>query len=238
MFPLMVLTLAIALLVPADARAQQVAVEVHVLDAESGAPLAGAQVRLSGSGVVGVTDDGGKLLLREPGQGGREVEASYLGYSRASVSLLLPREGTVRVTLPLERRPIELEPVDVKVLQSAVLARNGFFRRRDGGHGTFFTREEIAEMRPRYLSDVLRRAAGMSLTPTRTGARASVRGARAGCGIQYYLDGVLAPFFDVDQVQPENVEGLEIYRGAATIPPGFNRGTAMCGAILIWTRAK
>ena len=56
------------------------------------------------------------------------------------------------------------------------------------------------------------------------------------CPIQYYVDGVATTGLNIDDVLPRDVEGLEIYRGSSEIPPSFNRGTALCGVIVIWTR--
>jgi hypothetical protein len=53
-----------------------------------------------------------------------------------------------------------------------------------------------------------------------------------------YVDGVAMPApFNLDLLpSPRELAGIEVYAGAATIPPqfaGFNRG---CGIILIWTK--
>src|SRR5690606_18296194 len=124
----------------------------------------------------------------------------------------------------------------------SILFTNGFFERRGSGFGTFMTRQEIVAMRPRFMSDVLRRVAGINLvnSPYGGSSRASMRGAKtlASCPIQYYVDGAMTGMFNIDEVRPEDVEGLEIYRGAATIPPSFNKGSAMCGVIVIWTRVR
>ena len=226
-----------ALAIPLRAGAQLTVLEVRVRDAARAEPLARVEVRVEGLGVGGVTNERGELHLRAVPAGERAVEASLLGYAPARTSVVVPSEGRAEVAIELEPSPVALDPVDV-VASGGVLEQHGFFERREGGQGTFFTRAEIDRLRPRFLSDMLRRVPGMSLTPTRTGARASLRGARPSCGIQYYLNGVLAPYFDVDQILPNDVEGLEIYRGAATIPPAFNRGTALCGVVLIWTRAR
>ena len=226
-----------ALALPVHAGAQLTVLEVRVRDAASAEPLARVEVRVEGLGVGGVTNERGELHLRGVPAGERTVDATLLGYAPGRASVVVPAEGRAEVAIELEPAPVELDPVDV-VAEGGVLEQHGFFERRENGQGTFFTRAEIERLRPRLLSDILRRVPGMSLTPTRTGARASLRGARPSCGIQYYLNGVLAPWFDVDQVLPNDVEGLEIYRGAATIPPAFNRGTALCGVVLIWTRAR
>ena len=58
------------------------------------------------------------------------------------------------------------------------------------------------------------------------------------CPMQVYLDQVALPTpFNLDLLpSPKEIAGIEVYAGAATIPPqfnGFNRG---CGVIIVWTR--
>jgi hypothetical protein len=50
------------------------------------------------------------------------------------------------------------------------------------------------------------------------------------------LDGLPIDTRDIDSIiQPEDVEGVEIYRGSTQIPAQYmNR--ANCGLVLIWTR--
>jgi outer membrane receptor for ferrienterochelin and colicin len=39
-------------------------------------------------------------------------------------------------------------------------------------------------------------------------------------------------------VSPDQVEAIEVYRGASEIPVQYNGSGAMCGAILIWTKQE
>jgi len=58
------------------------------------------------------------------------------------------------------------------------------------------------------------------------------------CPPQYWVDGVKAFALNIDDIIPQDVEGIEIYEGASTVPPQFNtkEGTTICGVVLIWTR--
>lgn len=221
---------------PSLAGGQGAVLEVRVREADSGGPLAGAQVHVEGMEMGGVTDAQGLLRLQSVASGVRELQVRFLGFAPAESAVVVPRDGLAAVEFELARAPIPLEPVRV-VARPHVPAQHGFEERRAGGHGTFFTREEIDKIRPRFLSDLLRRTPGLTVRPTRTGTTGGMRGARPRCAIQYYLDGVLTPLLNVDVISPADVEGLEVYRGGATVPPQFNRGTAMCGVVLIWTRA-
>ncbi|HJR64475.1 MAG TPA: TonB-dependent receptor [Gemmatimonadaceae bacterium] len=44
------------------------------------------------------------------------------------------------------------------------------------------------------------------------------------------------PSFHIDQLNPEDIEAIEVYRGAAEIPVEYNRSGSLCGVILIWMR--
>jgi hypothetical protein len=47
--------------------------------------------------------------------------------------------------------------------------------------------------------------------------------------------GADAPTID-DVVTPNVTEGIEVYRGVATVPPEILSPDAMCGVVAIWTR--
>lgn len=240
------LPLALAALLPLFPRASQAQEEVSSLtvsvrSATTLQPLAGAQVIIQGIGIGGVTDPSGTLRLTGLQTGARSVEVRYLGYSPGRSVVVLQPEKQSSVSFDLNMQPIQLAEVKVRTRRS-ILFTNGFFQRRGSGFGTFVTRDQIEAMRPRFLSDVLRRMAGVNLVNSAYGgsARASMRGAKVlgNCPIQYYVDGTMTAMFNVDEIRPEDVEGMEIYRGAATIPPSFNKGSAMCGVIVIWTRVQ
>jgi hypothetical protein len=214
---------------------------VTVRAADTGRPLAGAQVLLRGAAIRASTDEYGVARLQGLAPGSQMLEARFLGYAATSAPVVLEpgREATLSLHLPL--RPIPLAEVRVRARTPKLLS-SGFYQRKSGGFGTFITRAEITEMNPRFMSDVLRRVAGISLQ-SMTGGRthASIRGVKTvvtSCPVQYYVDGALTYGFNIDDMHPRDVEGVEIYRGAATIPPAFNKGTAMCGAVLIWTRVE
>jgi hypothetical protein len=72
-------------------------------------------------------------------------------------------------------------------------------------------------------------------------------GARQACYMDVWLDGSRVyqfgmtppqPLFDVNSLSPQTLEGIEVYVGAAQIPPRYNSSSAAwgCGVILFWTR--
>ena len=111
-----------------------------------------------------------------------------------------------------------------------------FWLRRKHGFGRFFTREDIERRHPIRVSDMLFTIPGFSVY--RIGGTTRIRSRRSGCAPRVWLDGV--PLFgdeDVDAVvTPNDVEGIEVYSGAAGTPVEFSGGRGSCGAIVIWTR--
>ena len=73
------------------------------------------------------------------------------------------------------------------------------------------------------------------------GSRSVLRFARNGrtnCPPQYFIDGVQATGYNIDDMPVGDVEGIEIYAGPSGLPPEFNKfhSTVSCGAVIIWTR--
>ena len=59
------------------------------------------------------------------------------------------------------------------------------------------------------------------------------------CAIRVGVDGLLKdPVFSVNDVNPDEIEGIETYMGVATIPIEFStvQRNGICGLIMIWTR--
>jgi hypothetical protein len=115
-----------------------------------------------------------------------------------------------------------------------------FEARRKMGAGYFVTRADIERRQPNLLSDYMRMVPGVrivTLDNGHTGLRFA-RNPRGNCPPQYFVDGIATSNFDIDEVLPGDVEGVELYAGSAGVPPQFNRffGTSICGTILIWTR--
>ncbi len=240
------LSVSLALLC-APAEAQQTststaALSVSVTNAATGEPLRGAQVILLATGLGGVTGEVGTLLLEGLAPGTRTVEVRYLGFAPERTTVLLQNDRETDLAFALEVRPIALAALQVRVPKRASrLELTGFDRRKARGFGTFITREQIEARQPQRMSDVLRSVPGIHLASTGfSDSRASMLRSNPSrrCPIQYYVDGVQVFAFNIDDVRPHDIEGLEIYKGASEIPPDFNRGTALCGAIVIWTRVE
>lgn len=213
--------------------------EITVLAAEDGRSLAGAQVLVDGADAGVTTNERGLLVVPGVRSGTWTVEVRLLGFLPWSRSIEVGGGGVTVVAVELEVDPIGLDPVEVEARPS-VLKSRGFYDRRKGGVGSFFTREDIEKIGPRYLSDLLRRAGGIQVgSDSRGMPPARIRGQQTivgSCPIQFFVDGVPTFAYNIDEMRPGDVEGMELYRGAASIPAEFKRGTASCGVIVLWTK--
>lgn len=235
--PIALALLAVAA-VQIHAQAQSGTLEITVRGVDGAPPLAGAQVSIEGVGFRGVTDAQGFLRVTEVPNGARTLEVRFLGYEPLDERVTFTAGRVTRIIAELEIRPISLATVRVEARTSR-LEETGFNHRARIGGGSFFTRAEIEKIGPRHMSDVLRRVTGVQLSPHPLGNNSMpiIRMRNAPCPVDYFVDGIpMAPGYHIDFLHPGVVEGVEIYRGAATIPIAFNRGNVTCGLIVVWTR--
>lgn len=245
--PGVLLGLVLAAFSPVGGAAQQEtgALVVSVLSRETGEPLEGATVAVAGTRIAAATNAAGVLRLAGVPLGTQTVEVRRLGYAPRLRLVHLRPGRAVAATFSMEVQPIAVAEIRVRGERASAhdyLRESGFERRRAAGLGSFVTRREIEEARPRFLSDVLRRVPGLVFYPNNVRGDAYVAVARNGgapCPIQYYVDGqIIGHGFNADEVVADDVEGVEIYRGAAQVPAEFNRRAARCGVIVIWTRRQ
>ena len=185
-----------------------------------------------------VTDGRGRFDLRDLEPGLMEVQFTHLGYASRTTTLIVQAGRTVEINASISAQPIELEPIEVTV-RSRFLERNGFYRRMGGGWGDQFTRQNLDAIDPMYVSDVLRRVAGVRVVHSYRGAVA-VSGRSAGfsgggCVLPVYVDGIRVYDADLDQYPPEWIDAMEVYHGIAATPFEYSMLNS-CGVVLIWTR--
>lgn len=142
----------------------------------------------------------------------------------------------------------------------------GFYERKRAGFGHFFTPEELEKQQHRPLGEIITArtpgsrlvrsllgSAGWIATNRRPGemfGRSSIdtadrnRGAdpRA-CYPDIYLDGgVVYSFgrgnslFDINSIATGAIAAVEFYVGPSQTPLQYNKTSAVCGVVLIWTK--
>jgi iron complex outermembrane receptor protein len=217
---------------------------VSVTARAGGRPLEGAEVIVVGTPISARTNSAGVVRIAGVPLGLQTVEVRRLGYSTRLRLLTLEDGRASSATFALEEEAIRLAEIRVEAEPergNSHLDRTGFTRRRAMGTGKFVTRAEFEGQMPSFLSDVIRRFPGVTITPFSglRGGQATFSRNLRGCSIQYFVDGTLiGPSFNVDDIPARDVEAVEVYRGTSEVPAEFNRRSAACGVIAIWTRIE
>jgi len=234
--------------------------EVSVLDARTEKPVVGATVifrSLWGEELGRRQSDAfGKVTFQvRRHMGGVRIRTGRQGYRMLDTpSLDLSGHDYFGLVVRMDVEAIPLAPLEVVargrryfVDRSHIL--EGFDHRVRLGFGTYFTRDEIERIGPMRVTDLLRRVPGVTIVGggTRSEPVLSMNRAQFGrgggsCPVQIFMDGMLvtragAGAISIDELaNPQALEGIEIYRGLATVPADFMNENSHCGVVAIWTR--
>ena len=266
---LLALTCAGGLLAPPGLPAQSSdtlqALWIHVSDAGTGRPVAGAEVRVTDRPRARALTDPSGVAQLNVDAGARLVVTSRLGF-RPDTTVLGAAHwaaGVVGVTLrpiaqPLAPVRVTEESPDVSPMMREFDAR----RSRRGGGATFIGPEDFARHPSSRVTDFLRRgvvgvklvdSAGVLLPVSARGEvvrayqnQRSGGGGRDGmervyCTLRIVVDGVPKEWgFDLNSIDPREVYGVEVYAGPATVPVQYRSmgRDGYCGLVMIWTRER
>jgi hypothetical protein len=203
-------------------------------------------VRDSAGAVQGraVSNENGGFVIDLEAAGTFALAVSRVGYQPFSFDSVTVGAGE-RVVLEI-RLGVSAVPLDPVVVSGRsrqwAPAIESFYERlergRLSGAGHFFGRSDIEELHPGRVTDLLQRVTGVRVVPTRAG-EGGVR-MRGDCIPALYIDGAHINRFDRNDsldryVSPLAVEGIEVYRGAASAA-GQYFDPSGCGLVLVWTR--
>jgi hypothetical protein len=237
------------ILVPAHASGQQITGILR--DQDTGVALRGAMISLLDQGDAVrdrfLTDDEGRFTLTPPGPGEWRLGVELIGYrSLVTQPLEVAAREWITLELTLAIAAIPLEPLVVtarRAIRNPNVLR--FYERRDraggGGFGSFVAREDIELRASGRPSDLLRSMPGVRVVPGSPGRGSGIRMA-AGCVPAIFVDGAhinrrSAHDSVDDYVTMQDIEGIEVYRGAATHQTQY-RDPGGCGLVLVWTRSE
>ena len=222
---------------PALLQAQAGQIVGRVASFETGDGLGGVELAVLGTEVRAITSESGLFALEGVPPGERTVKLHYLGAESKEVGVQVEPYQTTSVTLVVEMKVIPVAELEVTVDQRIPVSKlTGFYRRMENSPGYFVTRDDIDRLHPARTTSILRRVPGLDIGKrTRAGFTPVTMSRRKGCVPQFYVDGARAPFFDVDNIQPHEIAGIEVYRGNSEVPIRFKH-RERCGVIVIWTR--
>ena len=226
----------------APARGQQLrGASIHGVVRDSvGTPISGVNVAVAGSGIRTRTNDSGVYRLVGLAPGPATLTARRIGYRAFSEGLQLRDGDALSVDIRLSISAAVLSSIQVTATNEPYESRlAGFYSRMERRVGHFVTRERIDRANNANLSALLREIPGVQIGANSMQGRV-VRLRGADCPPLVFIDGFPASAgeFDLDMIEPQSVEGVEVYSGAASVPPEFSgpRDLDRCGVIAIWSR--
>lgn len=245
-----------------DGRAQpeprrgQARLRGQIVDVQSHAPIASAQLLLLRSADTvarGLSDSLGQFTASGTYGEPFTLEIRRLGYVPVAVRWT-PSAADTAVVIAMTAVPRALDAVAV-VDRGPTSVRVSGFEARAGtkAGGTYILREQIDAWHPRRTSDLMRRVSGVRLIDSSgTVLAASSRGEKvdlkavhaarswAPCVMRVGVDGQVKEWgFPMDTVDPNDIHGIEVYNGPASMPSEFAglRTDSYCGLVMIWTRS-
>lgn len=213
-----------------------------VRDAGTRAPLVAVQLTaIDSTGAArasALTDSLGMFRLAGMGAGTFTIEAERLGAETTTTqAVVLNVNERLQVDIPLRPDAIELQQIVVRERRrlSGRLAEYYDRLERGGrtGFGHFITRDQLD--RVPYLSSHLRMTPGVWVNGFGHQLSITMRGTFGRCRPAIFLDGLPITAEEIDIITPDQLEGVEIYRGMHV--PVRYASRSNCGAILLWTRA-
>lgn len=116
----------------------------RVVDAGSGEPVSGATVSISGLERSDLTGADGRFRLSDVPPGGYRLLVRHVAYGTREVEASVRAWTVTRLTVRLEQKAIEVEPIRVRVEhRPEYLIDAGFYRRREAGWGEFIEPAEV-----------------------------------------------------------------------------------------------
>lgn len=231
---------AIAVLLASPAASQTVVGVVR--DAGTRDPLPDVQLSVldstGESRASALTDSVGLFFLSGMGPGTFTLRAERIGAQTVTTEpVILNRNERIQVDIPLRAEAIELQRIVVQERRriSGRLAEYYDRLERGGrsGFGRIITREDLERMP--FLSSHLRMTPGLWVDGFGHQTNITMRGGGMGrCTPAILLDGLPIEASEIDIVTPDQLEGVEIYRGMHA--PMQYTSRSSCGVILLWTR--
>ncbi len=224
-------------LAPLGAAAQSGVLYGRVVDVD-GRPLPGAEVRLPAMDRSVQSDWDGTFLLPNMSTGLYYFGARKIGYHPVADLLRFNVGDTLDIAMERIEATKKLDTVQVQARADA--AWNRELRRFDSAiqaarFGTVITEQDIQNRRPTWTADLFQSQTGFIVVGG--GGSALVYGSRSRCTPAVFLDGVFSPGFRLNDLPPQFIKLLVMYRGQSSVPAQFQdiRGNANCGTIVIFT---
>lgn len=219
---------------------RSIALRGVITDVNSGSPIKDAVITVNGE-IQTETGGDGRFDIQnyEVLEGPQSIFVRKIGFESMTYPVTVTEDRT-EFDLDLRIQPLPRRLDDIIVEGRPVSAKLAdFFARRALGDGEYLAPWEIEEIPARSVTDYLKTMRGVLVTPGT--AYDDVRLTR-GCSIppRVFVDGVeVRNYSGVARIVSHlDVQAIEVYHGASSIPLQFQRNsrTDGCGVIVFWTR--
>lgn len=243
----LVVLVSIGLLAGQSVEAQVTGMIDGVVTDTSLAPISAARVSLNGTNIAVSTLASGRFRIENLPAGLYILSVARMGYEPSLTTLRLAAGDTLRPAYALIPSGTVLGAVRVTGTRSSA-TKQEFEDRRALGRGAFMTEEEIDRRNSARTTELLRTFNTIEVAAPIGSRSASApqyfavsrrKGSRGGpCVMTILVDGNPMPTpYDLEELpSPKEIMGIEVYPGAASIPPQWLRWDSGCGLVVIWTR--
>jgi hypothetical protein len=213
-------------------------------------PIECATVTIVQTSIHVETGASGRFQIRQVPAGRYLLSVRRLGFREVSAILIVLPNDTLRLAYAMEPSVLDLDAAVITERESIGRLAGFEYRRAHEVGGKYITRAQIEAQAPTETTDLLRRLSGIKIVDSsRVMVAISSRGYKTEiiggqvvpvpCTLPIVVDGIQRPGgFTIDMIPPNDIYGIEVYVGPASIPPEFNsaRKDGFCGVIMIWTR--
>ncbi len=221
----------------------------HVGAATDVLPVADAEVVILATKLATKTDTAGAYSFTGLEPGTYVIRIRRAGYYALQRGVTIAAGTKAEVVSFVTRDPRSASEIAMASEASGSSRLAGFEQRRRTGAGRFLSRAQIERRHAASSADLLRSIPGIVVRDTSIGGArlsmlVSTRGANVShgqlspCALHIILDDHLMPDgFTIDDVQPTDLVGIEVYPGAASIPSYFASfgASSWCGLVVFWT---
>ena len=208
---------------------------------EGASSNAGSRVEVVGTDKIALTSENGEFTMSKLPSGSHVLLVRHLGFGAETVPVDLSSHQPQRVSVKLPKFVAMMDPVVVKARSQVGLEKVGFAQRQKSGMGYYLGPDQLQNIKPQYLTDILRRVPSLRVTGSQNGdVVTSTRGVGPGC-VQYYVDDM--PWMSAEPgdinnfVNANEVVAVEVYQETNT-PGQYTRAGGGCTTIVLWTRFK
>jgi hypothetical protein len=236
---------------PAASQQRATASVIGTVVDEAGGAVKGVEVVLLGTRLSALTGERGEFAFPMIDAGARRLIARRAGFRPDTADVELTEGDTLALWLELKQVSVRLDAVEVVEEYLSPRLRGFENRRLHNIGGRYVSPADIKAQAPTETSDLLRRILGIRLADSshvlipvsNRGSKLVRMGTQlvpVQCTMRIGVNGFLTdPSFSMNLISPNDIHGIEIYNGPASIPPEFNR-TAVdlyCGIVMIWTKS-